>query len=125
MKEFMEFLVMIPAVLIFLLVILFVSAYTNESPPTPEQIALDRLIHGAGSVLMLILIGSVIFGVWVLAREHRKNASAENRPVTWAELKNRPQTEQARDPEKTDKIKMLTAVGIALAAALLAMMLLR
>ncbi len=115
---------MIPAVLIFLLVILFVSAYTNESP-SPEQIALDRLIHGAGAVLMLILIGSAVIGAWVLVRAQIKHVPAENRPVTWKELKNRPQTEQAPDPEKAEKMKMLTAVGIALAAALLAMILFR
>ena len=125
MKDLLEFLVMIPAVLIFLLVILFVSAYTNESPPTPEQIALDRLMHGAGAVLWILLIGSVMIGVWVLAREHRKNAPAEKHPVTWAELKNRLQTEQTPDPEKTEKINMLAAVGIALTAALLAMFLFR
>ncbi len=124
MKKFLEFLVMIPAVLIFLLVILFVSAYTNESP-SPEQIALDRLIHGAGAVLMLILIGSAVIGAWVLVRAQIKHVPAENRPVTWKELKNRPQTEQAPDPEKAEKMKMLTAVGIALAAALLAMILFR
>ncbi len=63
--------------------------------------------------------------MWVLVRAQIKHAPAENRPVTWKELKNRPQTEQAPDPEKAEKMKMLAAVGIALTAALLAMFLFR
>ena len=123
-KEFLEYLLMLPAILIFSLVILFVADYTNESPPTPEQIAHDKMMHAVGAVLWIILIVSVIVGLCVLWRTHLKDTAEENRPLTWAELKKRPPAETGSDSAEKDKIKMLIAVGIALTAAVIGMVLL-